>query len=134
MRLHSSSFVPGGLVLGLIGGLSAGCALPDGDAEGSRAAELRSQSAFVLSVSTDENPVSVTTSSGSNSCPDSCQFAYIAGTSLTLHAGFQNLGDCLRFSGWSGACATQGQTCTLVINSDLSTTALYSRIFGCTPQ
>ncbi|HEX7839270.1 MAG TPA: hypothetical protein VF469_17450 [Kofleriaceae bacterium] len=90
--------------------------------------------AFVLSVATEEQPVTVTGGGTTAQCADSCNFAYIAGTALTLTAGLQNLADCLRFSSWSGACSGQGRTCGLVINSDLSTTALYSRIAGCVPQ
>ncbi len=132
MRLYSFS-----LVVALIGGISGGCAMTDGDTESNRTAEAGAApnvSAFVLSVTTEESPITVTTSTGKNTCADSCDFAYIGGTSLSIHAGAQNLADCLRFSSWDGACAGQGNPCTLVINSDLSTTALYSIIHGCVPQ
>lgn len=111
--------------------------MTNGDMESSRATEVDevpNVSAFVLSVATEEQPVTVTTSSGTNTCPGSCNFAYIGGTSLSIHAGAQNLADCMRFSSWSGACAGQGNPCTLVINSNLSTTALYSNIPGCIPK
>lgn len=91
-------------------------------------------SSSILSVATEESPVTVTGGGTSNTCDASCNFTYLAGTALTLTAGLQNLADCLRFSSWSGACSGQGRTCSLVMNSNLSTTALYSQISGCVPK
>lgn len=134
MRLCSSS-----LVVALIGGLAGGCAISDGDTEDSRAAEVNvvpDVSAFVLHVVTEEQPITVTASgsTNTNTCPDSCNFAYLGGTSLSIHAGARNVADCLQFSSWSGACAGHGNPCTLVINSNLSTTADYTTILGCRPE
>ncbi|HEX3766323.1 MAG TPA: hypothetical protein VHW23_46845 [Kofleriaceae bacterium] len=111
--------------------------MTDGDTEGGRAAEVGAApdvSAFVLSVATEEQPITVTTSSGANTCGGSCNFAYIGGTSLSIHAGPRNIADCLQFSSWGGVCAGQGNPCTVVINNNIATTALYSRISGCRPQ
>ncbi len=123
------------LIITLFGGISGGCAM-NGDTEDSQTAEVAvpALSAFVLTVTTEEQPITVTTSTGTNTCPDSCSFAYIAGTSLSIHAGARNFADCLQFNSWIGACAGQGNPCTLVINSDLSTTAHYTSIPGCVPQ
>lgn len=87
-----------------------------------------------LSVATGESPVTVTGGGTTNTCGASCNFTYLTGTSLTLTAGLQNLVDCLRFSSWSGACSGQGRTCSLVLNSNLSTSAVYSSISGCVPK
>lgn len=132
MRLCSSS-----LVVALIGGLAGGCAISDGDTEDSRAAEVDvvpDVSAFVLHVATEEQPVTVTASGSTNTCGGSCNFAFLGGTSLSIHAGPRNIADCLQFSGWSGACAGHANPCTLVINSNLSTTADYTSIAGCRPE
>lgn len=93
-------------------------------------------SAFVLTVGTDENPVKITApGTTTNTCNDSCTFAYIAGTTLTLTTRASNTIDCVAFSGWSGACAGQGATCTVTINSDLSAIAVFNkRIPGCIPK
>lgn len=57
-------------------------------------------------------------------CPGDCGEVYPAGTRATIHAA-PNKG--WRFSHWTGACAGQGNPCTLVMSSDLSTTAVFSR-------
>jgi hypothetical protein len=54
---------------------------------------------------------------------------------LTISTNPQNRIDCLAFSGWSGACAGQGATCTVVINSDLTTGAEFGTVIrGCVPK
>lgn len=91
--------------------------------------------AFALSVETDENLITVTSSRGTDTCDVGfCDYAYAGGSSLTVRVTPAiNRADCLRFTGWDGACAGQGSTCTLTINSDLWTDAIWSPISGCTP-
>lgn len=95
-------------------------------------------SAFVLTVTADfESDIDVTNSTSGNNCPagTTCNFAYLQGTAVTVQTAAQNLIDCRRFSGWTGACAGQGATCNLVINSDLSTSPGYRfKVSGCVPQ
>ena len=116
----------------------SGCVAADATSDESQTAQALATpaSAFVLSVSTDENPVKVVASgTATNSCPDSCNFAYIGGSTLTISTAAQNRIDCLAFTSWTGACAGQGATCTVVINSDLSTSAQFrTRISGCIPK
>lgn len=92
-------------------------------------------SAFVLSV--HANAESDVTVNGS-SClgGTTCNYAFLQGATATIITADKNLVDCARFNGWSGACAGQGTTCTLVINSDLATSALYKfgGIPGCRPR
>jgi hypothetical protein len=126
------------LVVALLAGVSAGCAVSDG-AEDREVSEIDiappPATAFVLSVSALEGPFTVTSATGSNTCDFfHCDFAFIAGTAVTIHALQANIADCLAFTSWTGACAGQGLTCQLVMNSDLSTSARYGRIAGCRPQ
>jgi len=117
-----------------------GCALSDdGAKESQRAAAL--DSAFTLNLSTETAPqdkVHVTSSDGSppRDCfGTGCQFAYLAGSVLTLTVTFPtDRPNCIFFSGWSGACSGQGNPCTLTLNSDLTTEALWSPIIGCDPE
>ena len=92
--------------------------------------------AFVLTVSSNETSVVVSSPGRSDTCfRGSCNFAYIEGTPLTIQSDAQNWIDCAQFSSWGGACAGQGATCNLVINSELSTFALFRfGIPGCMPQ
>lgn len=136
MRLGSFN-----LVLALIGATSGGCAITDDDAEGSQAAEvgaaMTNVSAFVLTVSSEENDVVVSSPGHVDTCPGvgTCNFAYIGGTSLTIKTAKNNVIDCALFSHWDGACAGQSATCNLVINSNLSTSAIFQfGIPGCTPK
>jgi hypothetical protein len=126
------------LVVTLLAGVSGGCAVSDG-AEDREVSEVGLApppvAAFVLSVSAIEGPFTVTTATGSNTCDFfQCSFAFIAGTTVTIHALHANIADCLQFTSWLGACAGQGETCQLVMNSDLSTNARYGRITGCVRQ
>lgn len=90
---------------------------------------------FALSVETDENTVTVTSSRGVDTCDGGfCDYGYAAGSSLTVRlSSTVNRVDCLRFTGWDGACAGQGSSCTLTINSDIWTDAIWSPISGCQP-
>ncbi len=105
--------------------------------EGSNSQELGPDlSAFVLTVSSDEGQITVTSSSGTNTCieADTCNFAYLGGSALTIKSQGQNLPDCEKFNHWVGACAGQTATCNVVINSNLSTSAVFGPILGCVPK
>jgi len=89
---------------------------------------------FTLSADTEENDITVTSSRGVDTCFGFCDYAYAGGSSLTVRvAPTTNRADCMRFTGWQGACAGQGSICTLTINSDLSTSAMWGPISGCQP-
>lgn len=117
-----------------------GCVAPDGSSDESKTEQASTvrpdNSAFVITVGTDENPVRVAAAgTTTNVCSGSCSFAYIAGTTLTISTNGQNRIDCLAFTRWGGACAGQGNPCTLVLNSDLSTDAEFETfIRGCIPE
>jgi hypothetical protein len=134
-----------GIVFVMVSGLVTGCALSDEPVNESQStAELgaiRNESAFVLTVSTETAPqdkVNVTPSDGSpgRTCfGTGCQFAFLAGVTLTLRVPFPtDKVNCIFFAGWTGACAGQGNPCTLVLNSDLTTEAIWDPIIGCNPQ
>lgn len=91
---------------------------------------------FTMSVDTLENSITVSSSRGADTCDSgSCDFAYTGGASLTIRVfPTQNLADCLTFAGWRGACADQGVTCNLTINSNLSTSVIWTRLGGCIPR
>ncbi len=96
-------------------------------------------SAYVLTVSTETLPqdeVIVTSSDGGPAriCSGDCQFSYLAGASLTLRIPHpSDRVNCLIFRGWLGACAGQPATCSLVLDSDLTTEAQWAPIRGCIP-
>ena len=73
---------------------------------------------------------------GGDNCDSGfCDLTYAGGSSLAIRlTSTTNLADCLAFSSWQGACAGQGATCTLVINSALSSRAVWTRIGGCVPR
>ena len=129
------------LAIASTGRVCGGC-LAEGDAESARSAEVGaatpSVSAFVLTVSANiESDITVTNSTSGNTCPlgQTCNFPYLQGTVVTVRTEPQNLIDCRRFSEWNGACAGQGATCTLVMNSNLSTSPAYRfRVSGCVPR
>lgn len=106
------------------------------DAAPTEAEATSALSAFVLSV--HANAESDAIINGSSSClgGTTCNFAFLQGATVTISTQDKNLIDCARFTGWSGACAGQGTTCTLVMNSDLATSALYKfgGIPGCRPR
>jgi hypothetical protein len=95
---------------------------------------------FVLSLTTEfapQNKVVVTSSDGtpSRDCVGSCNFAYLAGASLSLRIPFPtDRINCVQQVRWTGACAGQGKTCNLVLNSNLSTEAIWVPIRGCDPR
>lgn len=130
------------LTLALIGVACGGCALTEGEAESAQSVEIGAVtpdvSAFVLTVTASvESDITVTNSTSGNTCPGgtTCNFAYLQGTAVTVQTDAQNLIDCAQFSQWNGACAGQGATCHLVMNSNLSTAARYKfGIPGCVPQ
>jgi hypothetical protein len=133
MRICSFS-----LVLALIGAASGGCAMMDSNTDGDAklGTETSALSAFVLTVGADENSITVTSSAPTNTCPafSTCNFAYLQGTTLTIKTALKNLIDCEIFNHWDGACAGQGSTCTVVINSDISTNAFFGPLSGCIPK
>jgi len=112
--------------------------MTDSDTEASQTAEIvtPSVSAFVLTVGSDENSITVTSSAPTNTCPAfaTCNFAYLQGTALTIKTPLKNLPDCEIFNHWDGACAGQGATCSVVINSDISTNAFFGPLSGCIPK
>lgn len=117
----------------------AGCATPTSDGEGQAVqSAITPASSFVLTVSDQDGGVSVTTTNVSDTCAsfDTCQFAFIGGSTLTIKVTpTRILADCLQFAGWDGACAGQGSTCTVVINSDISTSQNpWVSIPGCVPR
>jgi len=90
-----------------------------------------------LTVSNFETDIDVTGPDRSDSCPEgpSCSFHYAIGAALTVSVTpTENLADCLMFIGWNGACAGQGATCSLALDSDLSTSVRWGRISGCRPR
>jgi len=128
---------PLSLALVVSSAILGGCAVTDSDTERSQSAEVvvTPASAFVLTVSGIEGE-DVASPGRLDICTNGqCQFAYIGGTSLAITPdGRDATADCLRFSSWSGACAGQGATCNLVINSNLSVRSVWTRVPGCTPQ
>jgi hypothetical protein len=94
--------------------------------------------AFVLTVQTDEEQITVSSStSAGETCfgGQSCNFAYLGGSSLAIRVPFtKDQVNCELFHGWSGACAGQGSICTLVINSNLTTRATWVPLLGCRPE
>lgn len=117
----------------------AGCAAAPSDiGEGQDVQSVTNFSAFALTISGEEAAIRITTTNVSDTCPadDQCQFGFIGGSVLTIRpTSTQNTIDCLRFNGWTGACAGQGSTCTVTINSDLTVGQnFWTRISGCIPK
>lgn len=134
MRIRSC-----GVIVALICAAVAGCAATPTDiAEDQVAQDLTTTAAFVLTVSGEEADVRVTTTNVSDTCnaDAECQFAFLGGSTLKISpTKTKNLIDCLQFAGWNGACAGQGTTCTVVINSDISVGQnFWTRISGCVPR
>jgi len=74
-------------------------------------------------------PAGITCATGCTStAPVSAQYPF--GTLVTLDASDSGL---WFWSDWGGACAGQGPSCTLTIDSDLSTNAIFIRDTGCDP-
>ena len=134
MRIRSCSGV---FVLACV--VVAGCAATPADSdEGQIIQGVANTAAFVLTVSGFEANISVTTTGVNDTCPadSQCQFGFVGGSTLTIKpTSTKQLADCLQFAGWNGACAGQGTTCTVVINSDLSVSEhFWTRIGGCIPK
>ncbi len=92
--------------------------------------------AFTVTLDSLESGITVSSSRGVENCDSGfCDLAYAGGTSLTIHlTSTRNTADCLMFSAWQGACAGQGATCSVVVNSALSSSASWTRISGCVPK
>ncbi len=67
----------------------------------------------------DSNPIGL-------SCGDSCQGAFVSGTSVTLYVGVQ---DAAEFAGWSGACTGKNLTCTIAMTANKAVTARFVPAF-----
>jgi hypothetical protein len=128
------------IVLVLAGATTVGCATADDQLEGDQTAAVGATTnltAFVLTVESGENPITVSSPGvADNVCPafESRNFAYVSGSQLTIKTFPTNLADCEQFIRWDGACAGQGHQCSLVINSNLSTTSVFGPILGCVPK
>ena len=115
--------------------------MTDSHLEGNQAAEVGTEtsslSAFVLTVTSGETAITVSSPGlADNICPafESRNFAYIGGAQLTIRTLGANIPDCEQFLRCDGACAGQGIQCNLVINSNLSTTSVFGPIRGCHPR
>lgn len=114
-----------------------GCVAAEGDNESKATDELAQQfgpGAQSLTMNTD-GWISIDTNDGTghHDCYGGyCQFAYLTGATITLYVVNPNDPiNCVRFSKWTGACAGQGRTCTLTMNSDLLTDAQWPIQRGC---
>jgi hypothetical protein len=128
-----------GVISGLFCVVVAGCSATPSDVdEGQDVQSVVTTSAFVLTVSGEEAAIRVTTTNVSDLCPafSQCPFAFLGGSTLTIKpTSTRNLIDCLQFAGWTGACAGQGSTCTVTINSDITVGEhFWTRILGCVPK
>jgi hypothetical protein len=134
--MHIGSY---GVISALFCVAFAGCAATPSDIDEAQAVQsVTSTSAFALTISGEEEPIKITTTNVSDTCPadSQCQFGFIGGSTLTIKPTFtRNTVDCLQFAGWTGACAGQGSTCTVVINSDITVGEnFWTRILGCVPK
>jgi hypothetical protein len=116
-----------------------GCAATPSDIdEGQAIQSVTNTSAFTLTISGEEEPIKITTTNVSDTCPadEQCQFGFIGGSVLTIKpTTTRNLVDCLQFAGWTGACAGQGSTCTVTINSNITVgESFWTHIAGCVPR
>jgi hypothetical protein len=117
----------------------AGCAVEDDAELATDEAELTAAAtAYVLHVSSDEGAIRVTKPGPVHeTCPGygGCDFAFLGGTPLTIKpVQPTDRINCVKFARWIGACAGQGSTCSITINSNLSTHAEWDRILGCIPM
>ena len=65
----------------------------------------------------------VTSSPAGIACPGDCSKRYVTGTAVTLTATPDAVST---FTGWTGACAGQGNACTVTLGADASTTATFA--------
>ncbi|HEY0481717.1 MAG TPA: hypothetical protein VGD37_29570 [Kofleriaceae bacterium] len=89
----------------------------------------------MLTVSSFHSGVDVFTASRFDECPlaTSCSFSYEVGQPVTVEVtNTEDFDACVRFTGWSGACAGQGASCNLVLGTNMSTTSRWGRITNCT--
>jgi hypothetical protein len=117
----------------------AGCATTPSDLDQAQAVQsVTNTAAFTLTISGEEAAIRITTTNVSDTCPadEQCQFGFVGGSVLTIKPAMtRNLVDCLQFAGWTGACAGQGSTCTVTINSDITVDEnFWTRIGGCIPR
>jgi hypothetical protein len=117
----------------------AGCATSPSDLDEAQADQsVSNRTAVMLTISGEEAAIKITTTNVSDTCPadSQCQFGFVAGNVLTIKpTTTKNLVDCLQFAGWTGACAGQGSTCTVTINSDITVGEhFWTRISGCIPR
>jgi len=114
----------------------AACAMPAPDELAPADDTAALTSAFVLTVTSGENVITVSSPGRNDTCPrfETRSFAYLSGTALTVTTFAVNTPDCARFLRWDGACAGQSNQCSLVITSDLSTASVYGTIPGCHPK
>jgi len=126
-------------------GLAAmGCVSNDGGASGDADSELTLEvgpGAHVLTLSTEtapQNVVDVTTNDGEppRDCVGTdCQLAFLSGVGLTLRIPFPTDNpNCVAFNHWTGACAGQGNPCTITLDTDKTTEAVWTRLRGCVPR
>ncbi len=76
----------------------------------------------------DGNGIILSSPDGIQCGPD-CSETYKRGTSIALTA---SPAEDSAFTGWTGACAGQGNPCTLTVNADASITATFVRLAGLT--
>ncbi|HEX3764835.1 MAG TPA: hypothetical protein VHW23_39335 [Kofleriaceae bacterium] len=113
------------LAVAALGATLGGCAVTDGDSEASQSAEVTVKPAASFTLTVSGGQAEEVISSTSNSvCNSTCGYVFAGGTPLTIEALEDNTG-CLIFKHWDGACAGQGEVCSIVINSDLTTNAVY---------
>ena len=123
------------VALAIMTGSAAACMSEDAATEGHHASEIGAgctASAFALHIETEGRVILSAAGSPDDSCWGGCDKAHLAGAQVSLTAPFDRP-DCLVLSGWTGACAGQFSPCTLTMNSDLSTQALWTFVRGCSP-
>jgi len=77
---------------------------------------------YTLTVARAGTAGMVTSAPAGISCGTDCTESYVAGTSVTLSA---TPGTGSAFASWSGACAGQGNPCTVSVTADTSATATF---------
>jgi hypothetical protein len=126
------------MLLAIMSGPIAGCMSEDAATESQRASEVAatpSASAYALHIDTEFAGQDEVVANPGGACVGSCDIAYLAGTVVSLRIPFPtDKINCIHFAGWTGACANQGNPCTLVMNSDLSTEVIWATTKGCQPQ
>jgi uncharacterized repeat protein (TIGR02543 family) len=116
--------------------LAPGCAVPDDRSEvGQAIAEIATT--FALTVTTLSTPgegvLVVAPPLQDVFCNGVCHCTIPAGTVVTLSVDPVDNVLCKQFTGWTGVCLGKGATCQFVMTGDLSATARWGRLPGCTP-